>query len=56
MENMLESEVDSLDDRAGRIQVAQYKWKNGQVLLQHACNQMAFAVRRWTEVPRIAGK
>jgi len=48
LENSLELAVEQLLDRKERIGVAKYKWTNGRLLLQHACNQLGFAVKRWT--------
>ncbi|XP_041356021.1 serine/threonine-protein kinase dst2-like [Gigantopelta aegis] len=50
LENRLEREVDMLLDEKERVGVAKYKWTNSRVLLQHACNQLAFAVRRWEDL------
>ncbi|GFN93200.1 hypothetical protein PoB_001970600 [Plakobranchus ocellatus] len=53
LENQLEEEVDNLLDRKERIGVAKYKWANGRLLLQHACNQLAFAVGRWQTLAQV---
>ncbi|KAH9509685.1 hypothetical protein Btru_044242 [Bulinus truncatus] len=50
LENKLEEEVEQLLDRKERISVARYKWSNGRLLLYHACNQLAFAVKRWQDL------
>ncbi|XP_005112171.1 uncharacterized protein LOC101858150 isoform X2 [Aplysia californica] len=55
LENQLEMEVDQLLDRKERIGVAKYKWINGRLLLYHACNQLAFAVRRWQMLGQVPG-
>ncbi|XP_050398744.1 uncharacterized protein LOC126816350 isoform X1 [Patella vulgata] len=53
LENKLEVEVDQLRNRKERVAVAKYKWDNSKVLLQHACTQLAFTVRRWLEIPKV---
>jgi hypothetical protein len=40
-------------DRKQRIGVAKYKWSNGRVLLNHACNQLAFATKRWLDLLKV---
>jgi hypothetical protein len=56
VEYKLECELDMLLDRKQRISVARYKWQNARVLLQHAVNQLAFAVKRWGELDRVQSK
>ncbi|XP_064645995.1 putative mediator of RNA polymerase II transcription subunit 26 isoform X3 [Lineus longissimus] len=53
LEYKLETELDMLLDRKQRIGVAKYKWQNGRVLLNHACNQLAFASKRWQDLPKV---
>ena len=50
LENKLESDLDLVREKRQRIGTAKYKWTNGRVLLEHACNQLAFANKRWEEV------
>ncbi|KAK3597898.1 hypothetical protein CHS0354_042235 [Potamilus streckersoni] len=49
LENKLESEFDFQLERKQRISAAHFKWSNGRVLLECACNQLAFAVQRWLD-------
>ena len=49
-ENQLESTLDMMTEKKQRIAVAKYKWQNSRVLIQYAVNQLAFAVKKWTEV------
>jgi len=53
LEDRLECQLDDLQDRKQRIGVAKYKWANSRVLLQYACNQLAFVTRRWQEVIQV---
>ncbi|CAG5130832.1 unnamed protein product [Candidula unifasciata] len=53
LENRLESEVEELLDRKERIGVAKYKWSNGRLLLQHAYNQLGYAVSRWQTMDQV---
>lgn len=53
LENQLEQAFDNLMDQKQRISVANYKWTSARVLLQHAVNQLAFAVHRWKEMINI---
>ncbi|KAI8785889.1 reticulocyte-binding protein PFD0110w isoform X1 [Biomphalaria glabrata] len=53
LENKLEEEVEQLLDRKERISVAKYKWSNGRLLLFHACNQLAYAVKRWQDLGQV---
>lgn len=46
-------ELDALLDKKQRVSVARVKWQNGRVLMQHAVNQLAFAVRRWQELLQV---
>ncbi|CAL1541913.1 unnamed protein product [Lymnaea stagnalis] len=55
LENTLEEEVDQLLDRKERIGMAKYKWSNGKILLQHACNQLGYAVKRWQDLMQVPG-
>ena len=50
----LEMELDVLQDRKTRIGIAKYKWTNARVLLQHAVNQLAYAVKRLEELKTVA--
>ena len=50
LENKLESDLDLVREKRQRIGTAKYKWTNGRVLLEHACNQLACANKRWEEV------
>ncbi|XP_056002664.1 uncharacterized protein LOC125661515 [Ostrea edulis] len=50
LENKLESDLDLIREKRQRIGNAKYKWTNGRILLQHACNQMAQANKRWAEL------
>ncbi|XP_078327394.1 uncharacterized protein LOC111115419 isoform X1 [Crassostrea virginica] len=50
LENKLESDLDLVREKRQRIGNAKYKWTNGRVLLEHACNQLALANKRWEEV------
>ncbi|XP_060574312.1 uncharacterized protein LOC132732000 isoform X5 [Ruditapes philippinarum] len=52
-ENKLEAKFDELMDKKQRVSVANYKWTNARVLLQHAVNQLAHAVRKWSDLDRI---
>lgn len=52
-EYRMECDLDLMLDRMQRISVAKYKWQNARLLLQHAVNQLAFAVRRWGEVAKV---
>ncbi|KAL5019966.1 hypothetical protein ScPMuIL_002858 [Solemya velum] len=54
LENQLEAELELLLEKKQRVGVAKYKWVNGRVLLTHACNQLAFAVRRWQDIGKVA--
>ncbi|BFZ25738.1 hypothetical protein BsWGS_28777 [Bradybaena similaris] len=53
LENKLETEVEELLDRKERIGVAKYKWSNGQLLLQHAYDQLGYAVGRWQTMDQV---
>ena len=53
LEYNLEMELDVLQDRKTRIGIAKYKWTNARVLLQHAVNQLAFAVKRLDEIKSV---
>ena len=53
LEYKLEMNLDTALDKKQRISVAKYKWSNARVLLQTAVNQMAFGVKRWTEVGKL---
>ncbi|ESO90962.1 hypothetical protein LOTGIDRAFT_122423, partial [Lottia gigantea] len=55
-ENKLEFEVNQIKDRKDRVSLAKYKWNNSRVLLQHACNQLALAVRRWYDLPQLSAQ
>ena len=50
LEFRLEMELDNLNDRKQRVGVAKYKWQNSRVLMQYSCNQLSFAVKRWSEL------
>lgn len=50
LENKLESDLDLVREKRQRIGNAKYKWTNGRILLEHACNQLAFANKRWTDI------
>lgn len=52
-ENELESKMDMLVEKRNRVGVAKYKWTNGKVLLQHAVNQLAYAVKKWDELGKL---
>ena len=52
-ENQLEQVFDNLMDQKQRISVANYKWTQARVLLQHAVNQLAFSVHKWKELMNI---
>ena len=56
LEDRLEAQLDALLDRKQRISVAKYKWTNSRVLLQYACNQLAFACKRWAELVNVPAK
>lgn len=53
LENSLEQAFDNLMDQKQRVSVANYKWTSARVLLQHAVNQLAFAVQRWKDMTNI---
>lgn len=53
LEYRLETELDMIMERKQRIEVAKYKWKNSKILIQHACGQFGFAVRRWNDVLQV---
>ena len=42
-----------LMEKKQRVGVAKYKWTNGKVLLEHAVNQLAFAVKKWEELGKV---
>ena len=50
LENQLEMEMDVLLDKLERIGMAKTRWGNGRKLLQHAYQQLAYAVQRWKEM------
>ena len=50
LEDKLEGELDMMLDRKQRIGVAKFKWQGARVLLQYACNQLSFSVKRWQEL------
>ena len=45
--------MDVLLDKRQRISAAKFKWQNGRLLVHHACNQLAVAVRKWPELEKI---
>lgn len=53
LEYKLETELDMLMERKQRVAVAKYKWKNSKILIQHACGQFGFAVRRWNDALQV---
>lgn len=53
LENKLEADLEMYRGKQEKIGVAYYKWTNGRVLLQHATNQLAFAVKRWQDLMKI---
>ncbi|XP_071826424.1 uncharacterized protein [Apostichopus japonicus] len=53
LEYKLETELDMMMERKQRVAVAKYKWKNSKILIQHACSQFGFAVRRWNDLLQV---
>ncbi|XP_013415073.1 uncharacterized protein LOC106177002 isoform X2 [Lingula anatina] len=52
-EYKLESELDMLLDHHQRVSVAKFKWQNARTLLQHGCNQLSFACKKWLELLKV---
>ncbi|OWF52754.1 uncharacterized protein LOC110447357 isoform X2 [Mizuhopecten yessoensis] len=53
LENRLEADLDMMQEKKQRIDVARYKWTNGRVLLQHAVNQLAAATTCWSDLKKV---
>ncbi|XP_014680678.1 PREDICTED: uncharacterized protein LOC106820690 [Priapulus caudatus] len=48
-EDQLESELSLLKEQQRRMDLTRYNWQTARMMSHHACNQLAFAVRRWQE-------
>ena len=53
LEEKLELESEQLLQYKQHLGLAHYKWWNCRQLVHHACTQMAYACRRWTQIQEI---
>ena len=53
LENRLEEDLDTLEAHRGRILEANFKWRQGQMMLEYACKQLAVAVQKWQDLPTL---
>ncbi|KAK2167467.1 hypothetical protein LSH36_27g03035 [Paralvinella palmiformis] len=53
LEFKLESGLDMLLDQKQRISIAKYKWQNSRLLINHAVQQMKYAIKKWSELMQL---
>ena len=56
LEFKLESGLDMLLDQKQRISIAKYKWQNSRLLINHAVQQMKYAIKKWSELMQLQNR
>ena len=52
-EKELEQRLDLLEAQRGSILEANFKWRQGQMMLEYAVKQMSVAVKKWSKLNEI---
>lgn len=52
-ENKLEADLDMLEMKLQKIEEANFKWRQAQVMIEYACKQIGTAVEKWEEIMKL---